>query len=101
MSKYNFLLGLNPILWITYFCIITINISLATVVIAAPIYENFGIKIKFKIKLNNAAIAYIFVTVTSLCADCNNMLPGLARNRRQTVKIKIDNVGTESMYSWP
>ena len=56
---------------------------------------------KFRMILKTAAIAYIFVTVTSLCADCNSIFPGLATNKRQTVQIKMDNVGAESMYSGP
>ena len=56
-SVYSFLFGLWPILWIIYFWIITIKISLNTVAIAAPINENFGIKIKFKMILNTATIA--------------------------------------------
>ena len=75
--------------------------SLATVVIAAPINENLGIKTKFKAILNTAAIAYIFVTVTSLCDDSNNIFPGLAANKRHTVQIKIDKTDAESVNSGP
>ena len=38
-SEYRFLLGLCHSLYITYVCRTTINTSLKTVVIAAPLYE--------------------------------------------------------------
>ena len=56
---------------------------------------------KFKTILNTAAMAYIFVTVNSLCDALSKVLQAPLINSRHTVKIKIDNGDYEALYCCP
>ena len=73
--------------------------SVNTVVSAAPLYEYFGIKIKFITMLNIVAIKFSFVTVISLYDAFKTFAAGPLINNKHNVQIQIDSGRDAPEYS--